>query len=134
MGDRSEAALRAEAKFKKNEQAKQESEKVWAELEAANRAADEKRARLRGLRLAKEAAEKADRASAKGRTNAPKPVKGASNRDASPGKKARAQAGSARNDAHDTAGRDRKPAKGAAGSPKAKSQASRPRSPRRPSG
>ena len=59
MADRSEAALRAEAKFKKNEHAKQESEKVWAELEAANRAADEKRARLRDLRLAKEAADKA---------------------------------------------------------------------------
>jgi hypothetical protein len=81
MADRSEAALRAEAKFKKSEHAKQESEKVWAELEAANRAADEKRARLRDLRMAKEAAEKAaERESApqKKRAKPAKAISGAS--------------------------------------------------------
>jgi hypothetical protein len=123
MSDRSEAALRAEAKFKKNEQAKQESEKVWAELEAANRAADEKRARLRHLRLAKEAAEEANRVSEKARPKASKPVKMAS-------EKARAQTGPAKKDANDTAGRAKNPVKRGAGTAKAKPQAPRSRTPR----
>ena len=53
-----EARLRAEAKFKKKEDADREAQKIWAEHAAERRAQDEKRARLKSLRLAKEAAEK----------------------------------------------------------------------------
>jgi hypothetical protein len=48
-----EARLRAEANFKK----KEEGDKAWAEHLAAGAAADAHRAKLRALRLAKEAAE-----------------------------------------------------------------------------
>ncbi len=59
MADRSdEARLRAEAKFKRKQQANHEAGKVWAGHAAAEKAGDEKRARLRALRLAKEAVEK----------------------------------------------------------------------------
>ncbi len=58
--DPDDTRARAEAKFKKQEQAKRESEKVWAEHTAAGRAADEQRARLKALRLAKEALDKDD--------------------------------------------------------------------------
>jgi hypothetical protein len=57
-GGADEARLRAEAKFKKKEDADREAQKIWAEHAAANRAGDEKRARLKSLRLEKEAAEK----------------------------------------------------------------------------
>jgi len=49
---------KAEAKFKKNEDLRQEGEKAKTEYEAEARARDEKTARLRALRLAKEAADR----------------------------------------------------------------------------
>ena len=56
MADRSEEArAKAERSFKKKEQQAQEAEKVWAEQAAASCAADDQRARLRALRLAKDA-------------------------------------------------------------------------------
>lgn len=58
MVDRSEEArLRAESNFKKKERHAQEADKVWAEQAAAGKAADTNRARLKGLRLAQEAAD-----------------------------------------------------------------------------
>ena len=58
MADRSEEArLKAEASFRKKEEQAQEADKVWAEQAAASQAADEQRARLKALRLAKETAE-----------------------------------------------------------------------------
>ena len=58
MADRSEESrLRAESNFKKKERHAQEADKVWAEQAAAGKASDVKRARLKGLRLAKEAAD-----------------------------------------------------------------------------
>jgi hypothetical protein len=58
MADRSEEArLRAESNFKKKERHAQEVHKVWAEHAAAGKAADTNRARLKGLRLAKDAAD-----------------------------------------------------------------------------
>jgi hypothetical protein len=60
MANRSDdSKIRAEAKFKKKELQTKEGEKVWAEREAAGRLSDAKTIRLRALRLAKEAAEKA---------------------------------------------------------------------------
>lgn len=53
-----QARVRAEASFKKEERAR-EGAKAWNEYEAGVRATHEKTARLRELRLAKEAAEKA---------------------------------------------------------------------------
>jgi hypothetical protein len=59
MASRSdEGRMRAEALFKKREAQTKENEKVWAEHAAASRAADANRARLKSLRLAKEAADK----------------------------------------------------------------------------
>jgi hypothetical protein len=55
-----EGRVRAEALFKKREQRTKESEKVWAEHAAAERAADANRAKLRSQRLAKEAADQAE--------------------------------------------------------------------------
>jgi hypothetical protein len=55
MDDPDEARARAEAKFRKQEQQANESEKVWAERAAAEKAADANRARLKSLRLAMEA-------------------------------------------------------------------------------
>jgi hypothetical protein len=58
MVDRSEEArLRAEANFKKKERQTQEGEKAWAEHLAVGKAADANRAKLKALRLAKEAGE-----------------------------------------------------------------------------
>ena len=58
MVDRSEETrLRAEEKFKKKERQTEEGEKVWAEHLAAGSAADAHRAKLKALRLAKEAGE-----------------------------------------------------------------------------
>lgn len=63
MADRTEEArLRAEAKFKKKEQQTEEGQKAWAEHRAAGEAADANRARLKTLRLAKEAEKKASKA------------------------------------------------------------------------
>jgi hypothetical protein len=56
MADRSEEMrLRAEQSFRKKEQQAKEGEKALAEL-AAGEAADAHRAKLKGMRLAKEAA------------------------------------------------------------------------------
>jgi hypothetical protein len=51
------ARTRAEAAFRKEQQAR-EGAKAWVEYEAGMRATHEKTARLRALRLAKEAADK----------------------------------------------------------------------------
>jgi hypothetical protein len=51
------ARARAQAAFRKEEQAR-EGAKAWLEYEAEARATQEKTARLRALRLAKEAADK----------------------------------------------------------------------------
>ena len=57
MRDRSdEGRARAEAKFKKKEHITRESEKVWAEHVAKDRAADANRAKLKAQRLARDAA------------------------------------------------------------------------------
>jgi hypothetical protein len=61
-----EAKARAEASFKRKEQQAREGKQAMAEYEAAGKAMREKTARLKALRLAKEAA---DREAAK---NAPK--------------------------------------------------------------
>ena len=52
-----EARARAETTFKKEQQAR-EGAKAWLEYEAEARATQEKTARLRALRLAKEAADR----------------------------------------------------------------------------
>jgi hypothetical protein len=54
-----EARDRAEASFKKQEQRAREGAKAVADYEAEGRAMREKTARLKSLRMAKEAAEKA---------------------------------------------------------------------------
>ena len=57
MADRSEEMrLRAEQSFRKKEQQAKEGEKAWAEHIAAGEAADAHRAKLKGMRLAKQAA------------------------------------------------------------------------------
>jgi hypothetical protein len=59
MADKSEEAkARAEARFRKNELRSSEAEKVHAEIAAKTRTRDENTARLKGLRLAKEQADK----------------------------------------------------------------------------
>lgn len=56
MADRSqEARARAEANFKKKALQTQEADPVWAERAVAEKASDENAARLKSLRLAKEA-------------------------------------------------------------------------------
>jgi hypothetical protein len=57
-----DARARAEARFRKQEATNRENEKVWAEHAAAAQAADQKRAQLKSLRLAKEAADEKARA------------------------------------------------------------------------
>lgn len=52
-----EALVRAEANFKKEER-ERDSAKAWADYQAGLAATQEKTARLRALRLAKEAADK----------------------------------------------------------------------------
>ncbi len=52
-----EAKARAEAVFKRKQDQAREGVKAWAEYEAERRAVGEKIARLKALRLAKEAAE-----------------------------------------------------------------------------
>ena len=57
--DKEETRIQAEAKFKRKEAQALEGAKAMAEYEAASRAIVEKTARLKALRLAKEAAEAA---------------------------------------------------------------------------
>lgn len=58
MSDKAEEARqRAETKFEKVKNASRESDKVWAQHEAEGRAVRAKTARLKSLRLAKEAAD-----------------------------------------------------------------------------
>jgi hypothetical protein len=74
MADRSdEARLRAEGSFKKKERATQEGEKGRAERAAAQKAADDERARLKSLRLARDAAETPSPGATKGK-NRKRPV------------------------------------------------------------
>jgi hypothetical protein len=59
MAHKSEdAKARAEAQFKRREQQSREAEEVRADNLSKSRAVDEKTARLKGLRLAKEVADK----------------------------------------------------------------------------
>jgi seryl-tRNA(Sec) selenium transferase len=58
--DKEETRVQAEAKFKRKEAQAREGAKAMADYEAASRAIIEKTARLRALRLAKEAAEAQD--------------------------------------------------------------------------
>jgi hypothetical protein len=55
--DKEETRIQAEAKFKRKEAQALEGAKAMADYEAASRAVIEKTARLKALRLAKEAAE-----------------------------------------------------------------------------
>ena len=57
MSNSKEAKARAEASFKRKQEQAREGTKTWAEYEAQRRTVDEKIARLKALRLAKEAAE-----------------------------------------------------------------------------
>ncbi len=59
MADRPKPPPSAQAgiRFEKAQKLAREGEKAWAEYEAAGRAADVNRARLKALRMAKEAAE-----------------------------------------------------------------------------
>ena len=76
MGDSSEEArARAEAKFQKQQQAHQQAAAAKAEREVQARAADANTARLKSLRLTKEAADKA--AEVKTKTDAPAKTKSA---------------------------------------------------------
>ena len=54
-----EARAKAEAKFRKQEHTKAEAHKVWAERAVTAEAGEKQRAKLKGLRLARDAAEKA---------------------------------------------------------------------------
>ena len=59
MADKSdEAKARAEARFRKDQQRSSEAEKAHADIAAKARARDENTARLKGLRLAKEQADR----------------------------------------------------------------------------
>jgi hypothetical protein len=55
--DKEETRVQAEAKFKRKEAQAREGAKAMADYEAASRAIIEKTARLKALRLAKEAAD-----------------------------------------------------------------------------
>ena len=59
MSNSKEAKARAEASFKRKQEKAREGAMAWAEYEAQHRGVDQKIARLRALRLAKEAAEAA---------------------------------------------------------------------------
>ena len=59
MSNSKEAKARAEASFKRKQEQAREGTKAWAEYESQRRAVDDKIARLKSLRLAKEAAEAA---------------------------------------------------------------------------
>ena len=57
-GSPEEARARAEAKFQKQQQADQQAAQAKAQREAQARAVEDKTARLKSLRLAREAADK----------------------------------------------------------------------------
>ena len=57
MSNSTEVKARAEVNFKRKQEKVRESEKAWAAYEAEYRRVDEKIARLKSLRLAKEATE-----------------------------------------------------------------------------
>ena len=59
MSNSHEAKARAEANFKRKQDQAREGTKAWAEYQAQSRGVDDKIARLKALRLAKEAAEAA---------------------------------------------------------------------------
>lgn len=59
MSNSKEAKARAEVSFKRKQEQDREGTKAWAEYESQRRAVDDKIARLKSLRLAKEAAEAA---------------------------------------------------------------------------
>jgi hypothetical protein len=59
MSNSKEAKTRADASFKRKQEQVREGTKAWAEYEAQRRAVEEKIARLKALRLAKEASESA---------------------------------------------------------------------------
>lgn len=63
---------KAEAQFTKKQLAASEGEKAMAEYRAAGRAVDDNMARLKALRLAKEAAEKVAKAAAAPTAKAPR--------------------------------------------------------------
>ena len=62
-----EARRRAEANFKKKERQAQEADKVWTERAMAEKAAEQNAARLKALRLARDAAENPPSSRAKGK-------------------------------------------------------------------
>ncbi len=72
--DPKQPSLQAGLRFEKAQKLAREGEKARAEYEAAGRAADANRARLKALRLAKEAVDKdaADREAASAPAAAPK--------------------------------------------------------------
>ena len=57
-GKSEEAKARAEGQFRKREQQSSEAEKAHADIAAKSRALDKNTARLKGLRLAQEAADR----------------------------------------------------------------------------
>lgn len=59
--DRKQPSAQAGIRFEKAQKQAREGEQAWAEYEATGRAADVNRARLKALRLAKEAQEAADK-------------------------------------------------------------------------
>ena len=69
-----ETRLRAEANFKKKERQADEGEKAWAEHLAAGEAADTNRARLKALRLARDASDQQEAKPAKPKRARKSPV------------------------------------------------------------
>ena len=69
-----EARVRAEAKFAKAQKAAREAEKAWVDHNAQAQAVRAKTDRLRALRVAKEAADKDVKATAKKATAKKKPT------------------------------------------------------------
>jgi len=59
LSNSKEAQTRAEASFKRKQDQARDGAKAWAEYEAQRRGIDEKIARLKALRLAKQATESA---------------------------------------------------------------------------
>lgn len=73
--DSKQPSLQAGLRFEKAQKLAREGEKARAEYDAAGRAADANRARLKALRLAKEAEEAADKEAAPPPAAAPKKKK-----------------------------------------------------------
>jgi len=84
VSNSNEAKARAEASFKRKQDRAREGTKAWAEYEAQRPAVDEKIARLKALRLAKEAAEAA--AQSKKEPQAPNKLSPRSRRNRDPRK------------------------------------------------